>query len=148
MLLEDVVRLLDAELGQRGVTLVLDPASVGIQRIDGNQLRQAVLNIIRNAVESGATILDVRCARERREVTIAIADNGPGMSEEERSRAFDPFYSTKASGTGLGLAITRQILEDHDGSVRVDSTPQGTTITLVLPDRPARDVTAADELPG
>ena len=110
--------------------------------------RQAVLNIIRNAVEAGATSLKVSCARIKREVQIAIEDDGPGMSEEERSRAFDPFFSTKASGTGLGLAITRQILEDHDGSVRVVSTTAGTTITLVLPDRRAPTATAADELPG
>jgi signal transduction histidine kinase len=56
------------------------------------------------------------------------------MSEEEINRAFDPFYSTKATGTGLGLAITRQILEDHGGSIRVNSeVRQGTTIILSIP---------------
>ncbi|TNE92109.1 MAG: HAMP domain-containing sensor histidine kinase [Deltaproteobacteria bacterium] len=147
-LLEDVVRLLDAELEQRGVKLVLATGDVGLQRVDGNQLRQALLNIVRNATEAGATTLYLRCEREGREVEIAIADNGPGMSEEERARAFDPFFSTKASGTGLGLAITRQILEDHDGTVRVESSEEGTTITLVLPDRPGQPETPADDLLG
>ena len=60
------------------------------------------------------------------------------MTTEQVERAFDPFYSTKATGTGLGLAITRQILEDHDGTVRVASSPgRGATVTLVLPQRPA-----------
>jgi signal transduction histidine kinase len=60
------------------------------------------------------------------------------MTEQDLTRATDPFYTTKPSGTGLGLAITRQILEDHDGSVRVVSElGRGTTIALVFPFVPA-----------
>ena len=68
----------------------------------------------------------------------SLADDGPGMDAEQLDKAFDPFFSTKASGTGLGLAITRQILEDHDGVVRVGSTPGGgTTLELAMPRRDA-----------
>jgi two-component system NtrC family sensor kinase len=71
------------------------------------------------------------------------------MSREDAEKACDPFFSTKAKGTGLGLAITKQILEDHDGTVRVDSSPSGgTTVTLVLPRRPAPDPTPQPETPN
>ena len=107
------------------------------QRVDGNQLRQALLNVVRNAVESGARHLSLSVARHDDEVRVALADDGPGMTDDEMQRAFDPFFSTKASGTGLGLSITRQILEDHDGTVRVSSTPgAGATVVLVFPYRP------------
>lgn len=147
-LLEDVVRILDAELAQHGVTVTLHTGDIGVQLLDGNQLRQALLNIVRNATEAGATHLTVRAKRNDRELRISIADNGPGMSHEEHLRAFDPFFSTKASGTGLGLAITKQILEDHDGTVDVESMETGTTITLILPDRPGQPVTIDDGLAG
>lgn len=146
VLLEDVVRLLDAELAQHQIKVELDAATVGLQLVDGNQLRQAVLNIVRNATEAGAKQLTITAKRLHRDIHLTISDDGPGMSEEERGRAFDPFFSTKASGTGLGLAITKQILEDHDGSLRVESSATGTTITLVMPDRPGEEAENDDRL--
>ena len=89
-------------------------------------------------MEAGAGTLALEVTIDEGQVELALTDDGPGMSEEELQHATDPFYSTKASGTGLGLAITRQILEDHDGVVRVDSAPgRGTRIGLVFPLRRA-----------
>ncbi|HHO49665.1 MAG TPA: HAMP domain-containing sensor histidine kinase [Deltaproteobacteria bacterium] len=139
-LLRDVARLLQAELDQQGVTLELTCAELVPQLVDGNQLRQALLNVVRNAVEAGAhqLQLQLQLASSDDELHITLHDDGPGMSDEEVERAFDPFFSTKASGTGLGLAITRQILEDHGGTIQVVSRPgEGTHLTLVLPVRPA-----------
>lgn len=137
-LVQDVARLLQAELGQGGVTLQVDCVDPGPQLVDGNQVRQALLNVVRNAVEAGAHHLRLSVRAEAGELRLALTDDGPGMTAEEIDRAFDPFFSTKATGTGLGLAITRQILEDHGGSVRVDSRPgAGATVTLALPARPA-----------
>ena len=62
-----------------------------------------------------------------------MTGNGPGMTPEIADRAMDPFFSTKAQGTGLGLAITRQIVEDHGGSMEVSPTADGTKISLHLP---------------
>lgn len=138
VLLEEVVRLLEPELEQLGVALSLHTEPLPLLLVDGNQLRQAVLNVIRNATEAGARTLDLRLVAGPDEVRIVLEDDGPGMTAAEAERATDPFFSTKAAGTGLGLAITRQILEDHDGRVDVDSTPgHGTTIALVLPARHA-----------
>lgn len=139
-LLDDVVRLLDAELDQNGVSLEVVKESIPTQLADGNQIRQAVLNIVRNAAEAGANALVLSLTRAEGSVSITLSDNGPGMTEEEIDRATDPFFSTKSQGTGLGLAITRQILEDHDGFVVVTSSfPGGTSIALALPERPATE---------
>jgi signal transduction histidine kinase len=143
-LVSEVVRLVHAELEQAGVQLEVTVEPLPPQLVDGNQLRQALLNVLRNAVEARARKLRLDVSAEGGEVHIALADDGPGMTSDEIERAFDPFFSTKASGTGLGLAITRQILEDHDGTVRVRSaTGKGTTFVLVLPFRPSETVSLA-----
>jgi nitrogen fixation/metabolism regulation signal transduction histidine kinase len=135
-LLADVRRLLQAELDQGGVILAVAPVDPSPRLADGNQLRQALLNVLRNAAEAGAHKLALSVVSEHGQVRIALTDDGPGMTPDEIKRATDPFFSTKASGTGLGLAITRQILEDHGGSVEIMSEPgRGSTLTLVLPDR-------------
>ena len=137
-LVRDIERLLQPELKVQKVALTVRLGMVEPLHADGNQLRQALLNVVRNAVEAGARNLELTAGIEDHEVTLCLADDGPGMSEDELLHATDPFYSTKASGTGLGLAITRQILEDHDGVVRVQSTPgQGTRIELIFPHRKA-----------
>lgn len=137
-LVRDVERLLQPELKAEHVSLTVSLGVLEPLHADGNQLRQALLNVVRNAVEAGAHHLELAAGVEGQQVTIRLTDDGPGMSADELLHATDPFYSTKASGTGLGLAITRQILEDHDGVVRVQSTPgQGTQIELVFPHREA-----------
>lgn len=137
-LIADVARLLQAELGRSEVELDVACDPMPNQLVDGNQLRQVLLNVVRNAVEAGAHHLRLTVRRVDDEVQVALSDDGPGMTPDQIDRAFDPFYSTKASGTGLGLAITRQILEDHDGTVSVASSPgEGTTVTLRLPWRAA-----------
>ena len=65
---------------------------------------------------------------------VQIADRGPGMDDETRARIFEPFFTTKMKGTGLGLAIAKQIVEQHGGSIRVESRPgEGTRFTVELP---------------
>lgn len=149
VLVDDVVRLLHAELGQQGVALEVDCEAVPSQFADGNQLRQAILNVVRNATEAGATHLKLALIADADAVRVRLTDDGPGMRPEELDRATDPFFSTKATGTGLGLAITRQILEDHGGSLQIASRPgEGCTVELVLPARPVdRGATLPAEAP-
>lgn len=136
-LVDDVARLLAAELAQKRVELKLVLHPLAPQLVDGNQLKQAIHNVVRNAVEAGARHLELEVGGGDGEVWIALTDDGPGMSAEEAEKACEPFFSSKATGTGLGLAITKQILEDHDGTVRVDSTPgEGTRVVLAFPERP------------
>ncbi|MFA7165437.1 MAG: ATP-binding protein, partial [Desulfoplanes sp.] len=67
-------------------------------------------------------------------VRIQISDNGPGLTSEERSRIFEPYFSRKRGGTGLGLAIVKSVVDDHRGYVRVHpNSPTGTTFVIELP---------------
>ena len=104
--------------------------------VDGDQIRQVAINLILNAgaaMGSGGH-LDVTTCQEDADVVVALHDNGPGIPEEDLEQIFEPFFTTKEKGTGLGLAITRQIIEQHQGKITIDSTlHQGTTVTLRLP---------------
>lgn len=133
-LVEDVERLLRPEVEERGARLVVHTAAIPAIPADGNQLRQALINVVRNALEAPAHTITVDLGAEGDAVVLAVRDDGPGMDDTALQHATDPFYSTKVSGTGLGLAITRQILEDHEGSVRIARLPEGgTEVALVLP---------------
>lgn len=112
-----------------------DPALPAIQA-DPDQLWQAVLNIIRNAMEAMAQAgtLTVRTAREAGEVALHLTDTGKGMNEEECSQIFRPFFTTKPSGTGLGLTMVQQIIIEHGGRVECASVAgRGTTFSLYFP---------------
>jgi len=104
---------------------------------DPNRLTQVFVNIINNAVQAMAEKggdLTILSQDHEKEVRISIIDTGPGMSKEVLRKIFDPFFTTKSSGTGLGLAITKKIMEEHHGSILVNSFPgRGTSFTVCLP---------------
>ncbi len=108
---------------------------------DESQIWQAVLNLVRNALEAmpdGGT-LTLSTARSGPSIVLTVSDTGKGMSEQEQEQIFKPFFSTKAGGTGLGLPLTQQIIGEHGGSIRCVSTSEkGTTfvIELSLPKEP------------
>jgi nitrogen fixation/metabolism regulation signal transduction histidine kinase len=102
-------------------------------RFDASQLEQALLNLLKNAHESGSQPQAV-CVAVRRVggmVAIEVADQGSGMTETVMSNALVPFYSTKRSGTGLGLALAREIAEAHGGRISL-SNRQGGGLSVVL----------------
>ena len=103
---------------------------------DRDMLRRALLNLALNAVDAmprGGT-LTVRGSRSSRGLDLQVLDTGPGLSEETRRRAFEPFYTTKPGGTGLGLAIVYRIAEAHGGQVDAGNAPSGgAVLTLTLP---------------
>ncbi|MEE2749970.1 MAG: ATP-binding protein, partial [Myxococcota bacterium] len=127
-----VARLLDEELKQAGVALDLDTPLVGEVELDGHQIRSALLNVVRNAVEAGASEVKMEIELADSQLRIRVTDNGCGLNDSELAQAPDPFFSTKASGTGLGLAITRQILEAHGGHLSVTSPGKGAVVVLTL----------------
>ena len=99
-------------------------------------LRRAVLNLVLNAldvlVDGGRIVANAYEGTDL--VELEIADSGPGLSEEQQRRAFEPFYSTKSGGTGLGLAIVSRMAEVHGGDVTVTNCPEGgAAFTLRLP---------------
>ena len=136
-LVDDILRLLTQDAGQRGVELRREGASV-FAWIDPDRLRQAVLNVCLNAVEAmqDGGVLLLRLSADENHVMLDVVDNGPGIPPELLSRIFDPYFTTKSQGTGLGLVIVMNIVEAHGGSVQVTSEPdQGTTVHFSLPRR-------------
>jgi len=137
-LIRNTGALLRAELEQAKVTLHTTIAHGPPQMVDKNQIRQALLNAMRNAMEAGSQKIEISLRYSDADIALSVADDGQGMSAESMNQATDPFFSTKPKGTGLGLAITRQILEEHNGRLRLDPvTPHGTKLTLLLPRRDA-----------
>lgn len=104
---------------------------------DTNALDVALVNLLVNARDAGARRIAVRAYRreDERYVCLAVRDDGPGMSEEVRRRALEPFYTTKGeAGTGLGLSQVSGFMEQVGGTVSIDSAPgRGTTVTLCFP---------------
>ena len=105
---------------------------------DKGQVEQAIINLILNAVEAtppgGRITIRTDCCDREDRTCIEIWDNGEGIAEQDLVRIFDPFFTTKASGTGLGLAITHGIIEQHGGSIEVESEPgKGTCFSIYLP---------------
>src|SRR5262249_46076097 len=113
------------DLASRGVALEVHLASdLPRAMLDEGQIRQSLLNLVRNAAEAlggngGGTVSLSTRAGEPGRVEIEVADDGPGIPADVQARLFDPFFSTKEGGTGLGLALTHQIVHDHGGDIQV-----------------------------
>jgi signal transduction histidine kinase len=110
------------------------PAGAPPVRVDEDKLKQALLNLFKNAIEAmpkgGDLMLDV--THSEREATLQISDTGSGIAPG--ADVFAPFYTTKKEGTGLGLIIVRQIIAAHEGTIIFKSEPgKGTTFTITLP---------------
>jgi signal transduction histidine kinase len=106
--------------------------------MDKAQIEQALINLALNAIEAtgpgGKITINSRFASKADMVEITVSDTGKGISEEDVDRIFEPFYTTSESGTGLGLAITHGIIEQHGGTVEVESKMgQGTSFIIRLP---------------
>lgn len=152
---EELREQLQHELDARGVRVELVLDDRGIAYFDQHKIQRAIHNLARNAAEA-INSADVRPAMDlggargtftvhvsRRPddaIVIECIDDGPGIPEEIRERLFDSFATHgKVGGTGLGLAIVRKVVEDHGGSIEVDSEPGKTVFRLVLPKQEAAD---------
>jgi len=134
---ERVLALHRARAGEVRIETTLAPNLPEIPA-DPDLLARAVGNLVANALEAmpGGGTLRLCTAASDGTVRIEVADDGPGITEEQRTRLFVPYFTTKKGGTGLGLAIVQGIVSDHGGRVEVMSTPgSGTTFTLILPVR-------------
>jgi signal transduction histidine kinase len=137
--LREVIKGIGAMAVQNGVELKANICEdTCILLGDAVQIKRAIQNVIINAVQAcagkkGSVLVD--CARKDFYVDLRVEDNGHGIPPARIDKIFDPYFTTKQgkSGTGLGLYITKKVVEDHNGSLKVDSTPGvGTTFTIRL----------------
>jgi signal transduction histidine kinase len=102
---------------------------------DPGAVRQAFLNLTINALEAmeHGGDLSIRLSREGTTCRAEIQDSGPGIPRDYLDQIFDPFFTTKPDGTGLGLPIADQTIRGQGGEIRVESSPEGSTFTVMLP---------------
>jgi two-component system nitrogen regulation sensor histidine kinase NtrY len=105
---------------------------------DAEQFKRVIINIVDNAIQAmqnkGRITIDIRHAVALNRIFIDIADDGPGIREEDKEKLFLPYFSTKRDGTGLGLAIASRVVAEHRGYIRVkDNKPTGTIFSIELP---------------
>lgn len=113
-------------------------AGLPLLNLDRLQMKQALINLIENAVvaikEAGRISIGVRHDAAARRVILEVADDGPGVPDRNKTRLFEPDFSTKKSGMGLGLAIVSSIVADHNGAISVhDNPPRGARFVVELP---------------
>ena len=140
-LLEEVVALVQKQYDAKKVALITDFApDLPPVPLDPGGVHQAVLNLLNNAldaVEPESGVVSLACAYdpERESVRLRVVDNGAGMAAATKRQLFEPFHSTKGQrGTGLGLVVTKKIVDEHGGTIKVESRKgKGTTFTITLP---------------
>jgi C4-dicarboxylate-specific signal transduction histidine kinase len=129
----DCLSLVDHEVRREGVDVVLqlDPRLPPVW-VDRTQIKQVVLNLIRNSIEavaaSGAECREIKLrtfVRGEEEGVLVVSDTGPGLHPDAKGRIFEPFYSTKKGGMGMGLAICTSIVEAHGGKIEATLKPSG-----------------------
>jgi signal transduction histidine kinase len=136
-IVRSVTSFVAREMEGSGVELDLQIAEdLPMVALDEQQIRQAIMNLLRNAREAmpdGGRVTIV-VDKSDRGVTLTVSDEGEGIPDAERDRIFDLFYTTKERGTGLGLPLTRQIVVAHGGVIRCEGGPGvGTVFELVFP---------------
>ena len=153
VVVERACRLVEPTADRRGVSLSssMVPGIPTVQA-DANLLQQALVNVVLNAIEATASGGQVRVspAATRSEVVIRVSDTGSGIPRANLEQVFKPFFTTRPQGgTGLGLSITREIVERHGGTVRIESMEAvGTTVEIAIPIRGPRVEPHGEPEPG
>ncbi len=133
MLCEGVAQLQEEDAKSASCTLRAEVGPGLIARVDGERLKQVIINLLRNAIEAtpAGGIVELRCQRIGQHLSIEVIDDGPGVPEG--IDIFEPFATSKDAGTGLGLPIVDRIVADHGGSIAVTRREDRTVFTVDLP---------------
>lgn len=135
-LLGELCDFVRPEYESHGMSVHMDLGSIPKIQLDENLMKQALLNIINNAMaamEPGG-ILTVSTRLDGNHVLVKITDSGHGISDETLAKIFEPYFTTKASGTGLGLTVVYKVIKEHEGDISVTSkVGVGTCFTISLP---------------
>jgi signal transduction histidine kinase len=127
---------MESDIEERGIVIVRDYGPSPDIFIDPQRVKEAIVNIISNAIQSitGRGSIYMRTYIERNDSVLEIRDTGRGIPGEDLAFIFNPFFTTKSSGTGLGLAITHRIIQEHNGRLEVESeVDKGTVFRVFMP---------------
>jgi two-component system, sporulation sensor kinase E len=147
---DEAVRFFAPEIQDREIVVKQELRSdLPLVQVDRDQMKQAFYNVIKNSFEAMKRqgVLYIRTDRDDTHVLVTFIDTGGGMSAENMSRIFEPYFTTKDTGTGLGLLIVRRIVREHGGELSVASSEgKGLTVTIRLPyvDKRVRMLEAGD----
>ena len=136
--LKDSLKLIERQASEANISIRTDfDSEIDEILIDSDRINQVLLNLYLNAIESmdngGSLTVTLAKNSKKNGIEIKISDTGTGITEDDLSHIFDPYFTTKASGTGLGLAIVHNIIEAHGGEITIDShLGQGTDVTIFL----------------
>jgi two-component system nitrogen regulation sensor histidine kinase NtrY len=135
-ILEDIVNLYK---GYKGIEIHTSiPDNLPLVELDGEHFKRVIINIFDNAMQamsdSGNIYVNVEFDVPLNKVIISIADEGPGIKDEDKDKLFLPYFSTRKNGTGLGLAIANRIITEHRGYIRIrDNKPHGIIVSIEIP---------------
>lgn len=141
-LLQRQIDLISPQASSQSVEIELRLSNDLPKEIPGDRVRleQVLLNVLLNALEALPTggRITITAVSQSEAVTIEVSDTGSGIPDDLRDKIFDPYFTTKSEGTGLGLALCDKIIRQHDGSLDLRSSSQGTTFQLTLPVAPKK----------
>lgn len=149
-IVDEAVRFFAAEIKDRDIVVEQElRADLPMLELDRDQMKQAFYNVIKNSLEAMKRrgILRVRTDMDESHVLISFTDSGGGISAENLSHIFEPYFTTKTGGTGIGLLIVRRIVREHGGELSIESSEgKGLTLTIRLPyiDKRVRMLEAGD----
>ena len=136
-IVNEAVRFFAPEIQDRDVVVEQELRSdLPLLQLDRDQIKQAFYNVIKNSFEATKRrgILRIRTDMDESHVIVSFTDTGGGISAENLSHVFEPYFTTKPSGTGLGLLIVRRIVREHGGELSIESNEgKGLTLTIRLP---------------
>ena len=136
-LVQESIRFLEAEIADRNIIVESELRSdIPLLELDRTQMKQVFFNVIKNAFQAmkSGGVLRVRTDVDDRFASVTFTDTGGGIPEEEMSKIFEPYFTTKAGGSGLGLLIVRRIIREHGGEMELLNSPgTGLSLTMKLP---------------
>ncbi|MCF7740206.1 MAG: GHKL domain-containing protein [Candidatus Marinimicrobia bacterium] len=135
-LTQKVVDLYSVKAEKQSIDLNFNPNSKIIAHLDDDKIKQCLINLVENAMDaingSGAVHIDLK--KKEQEAVLIVEDTGPGIDDENLSKIFNLYFTTKPDGTGIGLAQVYRIIAEHDGRIEADSPPgKGAIFTIYLP---------------
>jgi signal transduction histidine kinase len=136
--IDSAVQFLSPIAAQTGIDIVFEDWTHGAQlRGDPHRLQQVLLNLAMNAFrampDGGTVMFSARRDRDARRLEVQVQDTGSGIPPQHLAKIFEPGFTTRPGGVGLGLAVCRKIVEQHQGSIRVESSAKGSTFVMEFP---------------